>query len=600
MSDPSERLPKPVQKRHLQKVQFLSPVEEIGTQKMASVARQHEVKSGHQSLSPKISGDINDAARIETHNTDPGMVFCDKPTLKIQSLPVVPSEISEAASNAMIARFDRGEAILPGLAVLLSSVASIFLIGSKSLWLDEAYSIQLVHSWPTMWSQLFAYDHNAWLYYILLYGWTYLGNSEGYVRGLSALFAIASLPVYYLLSKKLFGKNVAFIAVFLLAVNGFYIQYAQEARSYSLFFFLCLLSTYIFIKLLHKQSKMQYTLYIFCVILSIYAHAYAVFLLPIHALMVLYIARSLWKQYAFCAIMIMAGGFPILFNSRHAENALGWLPPVHLLTLGAYFFDLAAEQPILCILYALLCGVATWWILSMMRKGRNHTAIWKYSFVYIWLFVPLLLTFSFSLLVFPIFLSRYLITGLAPFLLLVGIGLTRIKHRLLFSLCLISIGILSCLSLLGWYFGTDNQSLNNNNEDWRTSVAYICSHAAVNDEISFYPYNVHTPYDYYDQNSTTCLSKHLQAIELVSSLSGPDSAGNLPSSDRRLLTKLPTSSSRIWLMISHNNVHAKNVANLNMIQHALAKEYTLVSIKNFPGIEIQLYARGDAIPISHS
>ncbi|MHB8599512.1 MAG: hypothetical protein ACYDER_22200 [Ktedonobacteraceae bacterium] len=237
----------------------------------------------------------------------------------------------------------------------------------------------------------------------------------------------------------------------------------------------------------------------------------------------------------------------------------------------------------------------------MMRKGKNWTSLWKYSFIYIWLFVPLLLTFSYSLLIFPIFLSRYLITGLAPFLLLVGIGLTRIKHRLLFSLCLVSIGILSCLSLLGWYIGGPNQSLlpglNNNNEDWRTAVAYLCTRAAVNDEVSFYAYYVHTPYDYYEQNSTTCLSKHLQEIELVTSLSGQGGAGRLPASDRRLLKNLPTPTNRIWLIISHSNVHAKNVAKLNKIQQSLAKNYTLVSIKNFPGIEIQLYARGDAIPI---
>ncbi|MHB8600838.1 MAG: glycosyltransferase family 39 protein [Ktedonobacteraceae bacterium] len=268
MSDPSERLAKPFQKRHLQKVQFLPIGEEIGKPVTAKVSRQNGMKSEHPSLNPKLSGDTSDDTKTETHNTDPLMVLCDIPTQKIQSLPVVPSEISAATSNATNARFDSHEAILLGLAVLLLSFASLFLIGSKSFWLDEAYSIQLVHSWPTMWSQLFIYDHNAWLYYILLYGWARLGNSEAYVRGLSALFAIASLPVYYLLSKKLFGKKVAFIAVFILAVNGFYIQYAQQARSYSLFFFLCLLSTLLFIHLLHKQSKLLYVLYIFCVILS--------------------------------------------------------------------------------------------------------------------------------------------------------------------------------------------------------------------------------------------------------------------------------------------------------------------------------------------
>ena len=335
---------------------------------------------------------------------------------------------------------------------------------------------------------------------------------------------------------------------------------------------LSLLSTLVFIYMIQKQTKLWYALYIFCVILCFYAHAFAIFLLPIHGLVVLYTARSIWKQYAICAILIIAGAFPILYNPAHAHNALGWLPPIHLLTIGSYFLDLSAGQPILCLLYAMLCGVATIWILRMVRKERQvskHTTIWKYAFVYMWLFIPLLLALSYSLLVFPIYLPRYLLTGLAPLLLLVGIGLTRIKHRLLFSLCLASIGILSCLSMIGWYTGTNNQhlifGLSNPQEDWRTAVSYVCNQADNNDDVTFYAYYVHTPYDYYEQHSTLCLSKHIHEIELVPSLSAKVGTGNLPAPNKLLLKNLPTAANCVWLIISHSNVHAKNAAKLKMI-----------------------------------
>ena len=599
MNEPPKRITDPLQRRFFQKVQFLPLID--------NTARQPNAASAHQSLHSHISDYVSDpeALDIEAHNTMPMMALTDIATQKTQkhrSIPGAQVEKSDAGRNATRASFDRREMMLVGIALLLLGCTSFFLIGEKSLWLDEAYSVQLVRSWPGMWSQLLTYDHNAWLYYILLYGWARLGNNEAYVRGLSALFAIASLPVYYLLSKKLFDKKVALIAVFLLAINGFYIQYAQDARSYSLLFFLCLLSTLIFVYLLQKPSKLLYALYIFCGILAIYAHAYAVFLLAVHGLTILYCARSLWKQYALCTMLIIAGAFPILFNPGHAQNALGWVPPVHLLTLASYFFDLAAEQPILCILYGLLCAVATFWTLRIVKKGRKHPSLWTYSFVYLWLFIPLLLTFSYSLLVFPIFLARYLITGLAPFLLLVGIGISRIKHRLLFSLCLLSIAILSSLSLVGWYSGNDHQNLmlglSSNKEDWRTAVSYVCTHAGVNDEVSFYAYYVHTSYDYYEQNSALCQSKNLQEIELVPSLTVHNGSGRLPASDRHLLKDLPTAANRIWLIISHSDIHPKNVAKLTLIQHSLTKYYALTGIQHFEGIQIQLYVRDAARPLT--
>jgi hypothetical protein len=605
MSYPPERLAKPLPKQRPRRVQFLPFMGEIGTQITAKVSRQNGLKYKHQTWNPRISGRTsNDDFAIEKQITRPMPVLKGISTQKYPPLLEVQPEISEAASNVADAGFSRQEAILLTFALLLIIFASLFLIGSKSVWLDEAYSIQLVHSWPIMWSQLFIYDHNAWLYYALLYGWARLGDSEAYIRGFSALFAIASLPVYYLLARKLFGKKVALIAVFLLAANGFYIQYAQEARSYSLYFFLSLLSTLMFIYMMQKQTKLWYALYIFCVILCFYAHAFAIFLLPIHGLIVLYTARSIWKQYAICAILIIAGAFPILYNPAHAHNALGWLPPIHLLTIGAYFLDLSAGQPVLCLLYAMLCGIATIWILRMIRKERKvrtHTAIWKYAFVYMWLFIPLLLALSYSLLVFPIYVPRYLITGLAPLLLLVGIGITKLKHRLLFSLCLASIGILSCLSMIGWYTGTNNQhlifGLSSTQEDWRTAVSYVCNQADDNDDVTFYAYYVHTPYDYYEQNSTLCLSKHIHEIELVPSLSAKVGTGDLPAPDKLLLKNLPTAANRVWLIISHSNVHAKNAAKLKTIQQSLAKDYAMVSIKKFAGIEIQLYAHSDAKPI---
>jgi hypothetical protein len=512
----------------------------------------------------------------------------------IKLLPIAEELGEQATAKAKVPR--KYETFLFGLALLLVSFFSFFLIGSKSFWHDEAYSIQLVRSWGSMWSELIRYDRNSWFYYVLLYGWSRLGDSEVYIRGLSAVFAIASLPVYYLLSKKLFGIKVALIAAFLLAVNGFYIEYAQEARTYSLYFFLSLLSTFIFLYLLQKQSKLLYFLYTLCITLSIYAHALAIFLLAIHGLIVLYTSRSFWKQYAICAVIAIACAFPVIFSTGRVKNALEWLPSVHISTIPRYFLSLSAGQPILWLLYVMLCGIATVWIIRGMRKANTYTPPWRYTFVYIWLFLPPLLTFFYSLLIHPTFLPRYLIIGLAPFLLLVSIGLTKITHRLLYYLCLVSIGVLSILALISWYTGDPRFSpeLSLPKEDWRTAVTYVCTDATVNDGVAFYAYFVHLSYDYYAQNSTMCLHKHPHEIELASAPYGMGGGENQPVPNLLLLKNLPASTNRVWLMIETFN--SLDTQQANMIQQMLAKNYSLVSIKKFVGgIEVRLYARSNGL-----
>jgi len=487
------------------------------------------------------------------------------------------------------------EILLLGCILVLGACLSLFLLGSKSIWFDEALSIQRVQLWHVGWGELFTYDRNMWFYYMLLFGWGHLGNGEAFLRGLSVLFALGSLPVYYLLSKHLFGQKVALLAVFLLAINSFFVRYAQEVRGYSLYFLLSLMSTWIFLKLLHKPSKILYFLYILCVALSIYTQIFAVFLLLIHTLLLLFTSRSSWKRYSICVLLILICISPLLLKGGQAKDNLAWIPPVQITTLPAYFLALSSEQPFLCILYALLCSISLIWIVSMTRKERHLFLLskdgWKDAFIYTWLFLPLLLTLCYSVLFSPVFVDRYLITGLAPLLLLVSIGLSKIIHRRLFLICLISICIFSFLSLTDWYTGNQYFTLgaSNKKEDWRTAVAYICTDARANDSVTFYAYFVHIPYDYYAHTSSECLRKHVHEIELASAPYWDGGGGSLPAPNRALLKNLPTMTTRVWLVLSHGKDIPQQVIQRDLIQRLLAQNYVLVSMKQFEGVAVQLY-----------
>ena len=62
------------------------------------------------------------------------------------------------------------------------------------------------------------------LYYVLLHGWIALGDSEFTVRALSAIFAVATIPVVYGLTRRIFRGRAALTAALLLALNSFFIS----------------------------------------------------------------------------------------------------------------------------------------------------------------------------------------------------------------------------------------------------------------------------------------------------------------------------------------------------------------------------------------
>ena len=113
------------------------------------------------------------------------------------------------------------------------------------------------------------------LYYFLLHYWLHFGGSEFFVRALSVLFAIASVPAIYLLGRRLFDSRVGLMAAALLAVNAYHVQYSQDARSYSLMVLLCLLSSLYFLKSLNEPSRRNRFAYVLSSALAVYAQFFS-------------------------------------------------------------------------------------------------------------------------------------------------------------------------------------------------------------------------------------------------------------------------------------------------------------------------------------
>lgn len=97
---------------------------------------------------------------------------------------------------------------------------------------------------------------NSPFYYVILHNWINLfGISDYSIRFLSVLFSCLTIVLLFFFIKEHF-KNIplALLACFLMAIEPFFIAYSQQARNYSLSFFLTLLATHIFLKIIKNEE----------------------------------------------------------------------------------------------------------------------------------------------------------------------------------------------------------------------------------------------------------------------------------------------------------------------------------------------------------
>lgn len=131
-------------------------------------------------------------------------------------------------------------------------VLRVLLLDTKGLWLDETFSIWMANlRVGEMLQWVIKIDQHPPLYYFLLHGWIGIfGDSPYYTRLLSVIFGTGTIPIIYLIGKRMSGPLMGVSAAALLAFSPFNIYYSQEARMYSLLMFNASVAIYALVRLL--------------------------------------------------------------------------------------------------------------------------------------------------------------------------------------------------------------------------------------------------------------------------------------------------------------------------------------------------------------
>lgn len=385
--------------------------------------------------------------------------------------------------------------------VLLGSWARFHALDRQSIWTDEAISVTWASQDVATAIRTTAQDVHPPLHYILLHFWIQaVGQSEFAVRALSAFLGILAIPLIYRLGQDFRGRLLGLIASLLAALSSYLIYYSQEARAYSLLFFLSLGSFYAFIKFLRQADYRWGGAYILVTALMLYTQVYAFTLLAVQNLSwgVYYFwtktpPRLGWRHWGLTqgAILILFAPWLLtLINQIQTVQQEYWLPkPTGSMLLGHYLLY-AGSIPLALTIIVIAVSVAIWRLWPKHSAGSIPAQRWRSGVLLsLWLTLPHLIPIVISLIGQPIYLHRGAISALAAFYLGLAwlLVLSPLRARLIFfsALCLFQIADLPRL-----YQQIDK-------EQWREVTQLIESEAQPGDLILIYPGGRRIAFDYY-------------------------------------------------------------------------------------------------------
>ena len=308
--------------------------------------------------------------------------------------------------------------------VALGGVLRFYGIASMWVALDEKATMELCQApWAAFWHAMWVREMNMVGYYALVRFWLLLGCKLTYkvtfVRGLSVLLSLATIPVLYALGKKLFNEHVGLLAAGLLSINAYHIKYAQTARSYSLFVFLVTFATLLLVRNIKNESP-NWHAYVCVWVLAVYTHVFAFWFLAAHLILMFYI--GVWpKARQFAGLIV--GIIPMaLWTATHRDLPLKWVPPTTIGTVAELFVVLVGDYGFLLLLVVAIALLPAFRDFATLAKEQRLSL----DLLLVWAFAPVVLTILASLIQ-PCFFPRYLIACLPATTLLTAAGIDKYK-----------------------------------------------------------------------------------------------------------------------------------------------------------------------------
>ncbi|MDZ7746780.1 MAG: glycosyltransferase family 39 protein [Halobacteriales archaeon] len=168
--------------------------------------------------------------------------------------------------------------------VVLAAAIRFAGLGAESLWIDEIITVRFLAEYTPLelLTVIPSQQPHFPPYYVFLDLWSGLfGRGAVRLRFPSAVAGTLSVPVAYLLVRRLYTAPAGLLAAATLAVSRYHIADAQEVRMYAFVTLGVLASTYAFTRL--DEGRRLHVAYLGLTLFALSLHPFAVFLPLVHA-----------------------------------------------------------------------------------------------------------------------------------------------------------------------------------------------------------------------------------------------------------------------------------------------------------------------------
>lgn len=523
--------------------------------------------------------------------------------------------------------------LAPWLVVLFTLIGGglrVLLLAMKGMATDETVNVWLASQNFSNMLQWIARIHpQPPLYYWLLHGWMKLQGDAAYsVRLFSVLFGTGTIPIVYLIGKRMGSVAMGLIAAVTLVVSPFHIFYAQETSMFTLLGFNAAVAIYALVRLLtdarssqplgsqlraflhvwrtagaadpvrdsryltHRRrpplqsiaTDLSWLTFIIFSAATLLSHSSAVLFFLTSNLFVLGLmffqrgrkneeraalqAPSL-KNWGMAQLILLVLWVPWMIPLLHPGSATTqpfWNTAAQM--LGA-FLSVSEQIPAIATGLWILYGLMFILGLVYFRKKPGQFVFLAVLFV-----LPLVGELSVGRAQ-----QQTLIWATIPLFLLLAAGISQLKFRFLL---LTVLGILSTLYL----FSASDYFRFFQKDEWNTAARNVAGYTEKNDLILFNSNIGEIPFNYYFQSYEDYYSLIVEKRGVPQDLfeSGLP-APQMTAQDVPGLVSLLNGHDRVWLVYSGNAATDPD----GLIAQTLAARMKLVQQDDFYGGEIQLY-----------
>jgi hypothetical protein len=504
-------------------------------------------------------------------------------------------------------------------------------IGTKSLWLDEAFSTWIANlPLDQLWSTTLRIDTHPPLYYTLLHFWISPQSGEVALRSLSALFEVATVPVVFLIGRAVGATidrgRLGLLVALLQAVSPLHVWYAQQGRMYGMQTFFAAVALLCMVQLLVGQRSrgavlLSWAGFVVATVLTMLSQNTGV-LLPVAAAVLVGgaavhalrqrraradpartapIGRFMWEADPGRTVplgrrepvgraavdlrlwLLGLGAIAVLWlpwlpgflEQSGRVDADFWIPAPspqrvldHVRDLVSAWAPAGTQIPLLVAAVALV-GAAGW----VLR--RRPALFWLLLLLVVVPVVGELLVSARR----PIFYSQTLVWTSVPLVVLLGVGLTALRSRVLIAVGVAALLAVNVVSLVGYYRAAGT-------EDWRGAAALLAAEARPGDLVLFDAGWTQIAFGYYYRSTGG------PPIETHGLPVDPFERGvlepKMAATDLPHLDQLTAGRQRVWLVLSHDAYTDPD----RIVTGRLGQRMRVVEQHDLAAMRIQAYESG--------